>query len=341
MGEETSGFSRGLRASKLIQDASAFNVRPGDRCSLTSISIQDGVELQLWEASFATPLQIDILEDSERIHFTYVMQGGAQIEMASRRYGNGLEASSGTGVLHACPGEKGRFRQVGNYSSVVVMVRPDVFSGWSETAAAQVQDAVTRGQCLIGGVNGAELQRQARRLHRMLRLASSDSGAPQDTCGHLRLQIHGLSFVAEFLDRVNLGQERRLPLSREDRYRLERARELLLADLAKAPTLAELAAASGLGMVKLKRGFQVMFGTSVYGLFMQERMHEARRRLLLGGVSVTAVATDLGYTNISHFAAAFRKQFDVAPASIRNGAGGYLNDCQTVGSQHRSWSAPH
>ncbi|MBW7902540.1 MAG: helix-turn-helix domain-containing protein [Rhodocyclaceae bacterium] len=52
-------------------------------------------------------------------------------------------------------------------------------------------------------------------------------------------------------------------------------------------------------------------------LFMQERMHEARRRLLSGAGSVTEVATDLGYANVSHFAAAFRKRFGVNPASLK------------------------
>lgn len=317
MSDETIGPAQGLRASELMRDASALNRRPGDRCRLTQVSIQDGLELQLWEAAFASPLQMDIVEDSERIHFTYVTQGAAGIEMANRRFGGELAAMSGSGVVHACPGEKGRFRQAGNYSSVVAMLRPEVFFGWREAAATGIREAVAQGRCLVGGVKGTALQRQAWRLHRALGLGASDSGAMHGSCHSLHLHAQGLNFVAAFLDCLSDEPDQRPRLSREDRHRLQRARDLLLADLARAPTLAELAAASGLGLVKLKRGFRAMFGNSVYGLFMQERMHAARRRLLSDKATVTEVASDLGYTNISHFAAAFRKQFGVNPGTFR------------------------
>lgn len=102
-----------------------------------------------------------------------------------------------------------------------------------------------------------------------------------------------------------------------ERLKLYRARDILLADLGKAPLLPELAVRSGLSLNKLKRGFRALFGNSVYGVFMTERMCEAKRRLATGGITVTDVAMDLGYTNVSHFAAAFRRQFGVTPISVR------------------------
>lgn len=305
------GFLEGLKSSQLLRDAAVFNDRPGDRCRMSNREILDGVELQLWEASFSRPLQMEIEEDSDRIHFTYVLQGGATMEMRNRSYGGAREAVAETGVLHACPGERGRFSQAGDYSSIVVMVRPDVFMGWQEVAATRLRDAVAAGRCLVGGISGGDLRHRAWRLVCSLQAASPGSGLAD-----LHLQAETLGFVAAFLDRSNLLTERRPVLSREDRLRLERARDLLLADLSKAPALSELAAASGLGLVKLKQGFRVLFGCSVYALFLQERMLAAHRRLLSGGFSVTEVATDLGYSNISHFAAAFRRQFGVSPGEI-------------------------
>lgn len=45
-------------------------------------------------------------------------------------------------------------------------------------------------------------------------------------------------------------------------------------------------------------------------------MGEARRRLE-ADTPVMLVASDLGYTNASHFAAAFRKQFGIAPSALK------------------------
>lgn len=316
MGNEAGGLSQVLKSSVLMQDLSSFNARPGDCCRLTSVVLQEGTELQLWEASFDSPLQVDIVEDNDFVHFTYVIQGGAQMETLSQRFGQQLEVLPGSGVLHSCPGEKGRFRQAGQYSSVVAMVRPNVFLGWDEVATTCLKEVMSRGQCLVEGIKGRELQNQAWRLQRALNVISLSSDLRQEPCRDLHLQIHGLSFIAAFLEAVTQDMEQRPCLSREDRQRLTIARELLLSDLSRAPRLPELAKASGLGLSKLKRGFQALFGDSVYALFMHERMLEAKRRLQRGGSSVTEIAVDLGYTNVSHFAAAFRKQHGVTPAAI-------------------------
>lgn len=46
-------------------------------------------------------------------------------------------------------------------------------------------------------------------------------------------------------------------------------------------------------------------------------MNEARSELEGKGKTVTEVALDLGYSNISHFAAAFRKQFGINPGQMK------------------------
>lgn len=58
-----------------------------------------------------------------------------------------------------------------------------------------------------------------------------------------------------------------------------------------------------------------MFGTSVYGCFQEERMKRAMELLKNNNVTETAVA--LGYSNISHFSTAFRKQYSVLPKDAR------------------------
>ncbi len=61
------------------------------------------------------------------------------------------------------------------------------------------------------------------------------------------------------------------------------------------------------------------YGRSIYDCFQHERMQQARTELLRGRLSVAHVAADLGYSNPSHFSAAFRKQFGVNPSALRRG----------------------
>ena len=103
-----------------------------------------------------------------------------------------------------------------------------------------------------------------------------------------------------------------------DRLRL--AAEILERDLEHPPSLERLAAEVGLSETTLKRGFRREFQTSVFGYVRTRRMDKARRLIETGAATVLEAATLVGYTNPSHFAAAFRQQFGVNPKAFQLGA---------------------
>ncbi|MBK1650592.1 hypothetical protein CKO36_19065 [Rhabdochromatium marinum] len=131
-----------------------------------------------------------------------------------------------------------------------------------------------------------------------------------------RLLLHAatLDYLHWHLAAFRPNGETKRPSLRECQQ-LDRARDLLLHDLSTPPTIAELARAVGMNQYKLKVGFKKRFGCSIYALFQEERMQRARHLLQLHNVTETAVI--LGYTNISHFSAAFRKQFGCLPSRAR------------------------
>lgn len=114
-----------------------------------------------------------------------------------------------------------------------------------------------------------------------------------------------------------LGEER-MPvtsLPRAEVERLEYARELLLKELQHPPSIRELSRRCGLNERKLKEGFKLRFGTTVFGFVRHQRLSQARD-LLQGNASVMAVAQAVGYANPSKFAAAFRREFGMAPSAL-------------------------
>lgn len=98
---------------------------------------------------------------------------------------------------------------------------------------------------------------------------------------------------------------------------LNEARRLLINDLTNPPSLRELARSVGLGESKLKAGFKELFGQTVFGFFRTYRVDLARKMLLETTASVSEVAGEIGYTNISHFSAAFKERHGVTPSSYR------------------------
>ncbi len=102
-------------------------------------------------------------------------------------------------------------------------------------------------------------------------------------------------------------------LTPREKKRVTEARALLVADIHSPPTLAHLAGAAGLNENKLQAGFQEIYGKTVFDYFREHRMQIARRLLEKAETNVSETAWQIGYVNVSHFSAAFKKRFGVLP----------------------------
>lgn len=218
------------------------------------------------------------------------------------------------GSIQFAPGRHSRFHQQGACESVSVAVRPDMLQDWIGELDRPLRRSVESGACFMAGYRGARLHEAAYTLSRALKHAATTT--PVTAGASLVREGHALLLVGHFLEtgRASGGRQGRVVTHRQQ---LLAARDHLLADLARPPTLAQMALEAGISAIRIQRGFRELFGHSVYGLFQQERMREARRRLRAGGVTVMEVAFGLGYSNPSHFAVAFRKQFGVGPGEYK------------------------
>ncbi|MBN1141241.1 MAG: helix-turn-helix transcriptional regulator [Deltaproteobacteria bacterium] len=113
----------------------------------------------------------------------------------------------------------------------------------------------------------------------------------------------------------------RCRLGAVEKERILQAREILVRDMENPPGIEELALRVGLSATKLKRGFRQLFGTSVFDYFRNHRLEAARRILERSEMNVTGAALAVGYSNIGHFCAAFKRQFGFNPGHcLRHGA---------------------
>ncbi|MDM9379780.1 AraC family transcriptional regulator [Chlorogloeopsis sp. ULAP01] len=91
------------------------------------------------------------------------------------------------------------------------------------------------------------------------------------------------------------------------------AQEILLSRLENPPSSWDLAQTVGVSERTLRRGFQELLSTTVFGYLTSQRMEKAKNLLRSGKVTVAEVAMMVGYSNCSHFAAAFKRQFGITP----------------------------
>ena len=108
-----------------------------------------------------------------------------------------------------------------------------------------------------------------------------------------------------------------IPLSKTDIDRMMQVEAVLTRDIFEpAPTISQLAKMVSISESKLKKDFKLIYGQPVYEYFQKVRMQTAKDKLLTGGHSVKEVAMELGYSNLSNFTIAFKKEFGLLPSKL-------------------------
>ncbi len=101
-----------------------------------------------------------------------------------------------------------------------------------------------------------------------------------------------------------------------DREKILKARELLLQHIGEPITIRDLSRKVAINECYLKKGFKEMFGTTIFDYYQSQRMEHAKYLLYEKGLSVTDVSLMLGYSSISHFSTAFKKQTGLKPCEL-------------------------
>lgn len=95
--------------------------------------------------------------------------------------------------------------------------------------------------------------------------------------------------------------------------KIKRVESILKENMSEPPSIPVLSKMVGTNELKLKTGFKQIYGKTVYGYLMDYRMDSARLMLNEKDVQIKDVAFEVGYSNPSHFIAAFKKKFGVTP----------------------------
>ena len=105
-------------------------------------------------------------------------------------------------------------------------------------------------------------------------------------------------------------------LRSDDIERIREAKKILVNSLEDPPSLVELAMRVGINKNNLNRGFQQVFGTSVFSYLRIHRLELARDLLESKKMNVTEAALEVGYAQQSNFSKAFIKHFGIYPKDL-------------------------
>jgi len=165
--------------------------------------------------------------------------------------------------------------------------------------------------------DAAPLVERPRPLGDLQRQLAHDLLVPRytGTAGRLLSESHVLELLAH-----EVGTEAGAAdgsFEHEHETRMHHAAAIIRQRLDDPPTLQQLARAVGTNEFLLKRTFKKVFGTTVFGYLRACRMQTAHELLQARATTVADAAVQVGYVCPSRFAAAFRREFGVAPSAVR------------------------
>lgn len=122
---------------------------------------------------------------------------------------------------------------------------------------------------------------------------------------------------------INIGKNLEFPSKKPLSQAVLSAVDYIDANYACGPSIEEIAASCFLSPSRLGSLMKKETGFSPFDYVIERRIGDAQQRLMYGDQSISDIARDVGYPNLSSFSAAFSKRIGISPESFRRSCGAF------------------
>lgn len=206
--------------------------------------------------------------------------------------------------------------QPGRYKMVSCYVRPDLLR---ESFGMDVEQDMAR-QLLAprpGTMAMTEQKIDPEFLRRLRDLVEIRFTGPRDLPLAAARIIELLVLSVDAVDRGGRAEEQSIVFTARELAMFNRAREVLASDFSESQTIPRLARTLGTNATKLKSGFRLLYGTTIFAYRNRHRMDRAMELLVEGQIPIAAVAHAVGFRHQASFTSAFRGHFGLTPKQAR------------------------
>jgi len=125
-------------------------------------------------------------------------------------------------------------------------------------------------------------------------------------------------FLTHLYQKLNqLTEDDKIKISPDEIKRLMEVESYLVKDFSTPPPpISFLSRVAAMSTTTLKNKFKKLYGNNLYEYFQKSRMHRAKILLLSQKYSIKEIGSQLGYSNLSNFATAFKKEFNRLPSQL-------------------------
>jgi AraC-like DNA-binding protein len=144
---------------------------------------------------------------------------------------------------------------------------------------------------------------------------------PNDPLASTRRLAGIIHLIEKFLHSFLRQEQAALPrtVKKNDLESMQHVEHILSSKLEGFPSLESLAHEVFMSTSKLKNLFKQVYGHTLYDYYNKSRLQRARDLLITGQCSIKQAGSEIGFSNLSHFAKAFRKEFGILPRDLVKG----------------------
>lgn len=287
---------------------------------LESMRLPSGLVISRKDCALSRPMTSRYQQVSRTLGFSLILDGAfdvriPQLSVCDRVQSGSVWVSSGrlaSVTTRHVPGKR--------MTGIGLDLSPQMVEAWQEEAPEPLRRALRDALADQGGICAPytpmtpTIQRLALK---MLRCPTTS------LCMRLEYESMALSLLASLLSMGDGGLNLSVTERRQARQKrlIAEALDILHAEWRKPPTIAQLAARVGMNECYLKVGFKDVVGSTIGQYVRGLRMEQARQLLAKQGYTVQQAALEVGFSNPSHFSAAFRSYFGHRPSEAAITAG--------------------
>lgn len=124
-------------------------------------------------------------------------------------------------------------------------------------------------------------------------------------------------FFRSFVERIDQDNTFAKKVKPQDLEGLTVVEDLLTKSVdTQFPSVEELSRAAMMSCTKLKNSFKEVYGMKLYEYYNRNRLRKAKTMIESGRFSIKEAGMHIGFSNLSHFSRAFRKEFGVLPSEL-------------------------
>ncbi|KSV74443.1 hypothetical protein N182_27770 [Sinorhizobium sp. GL2] len=289
---------------------------PGEgRGSWRFLSPADGMFAVMTDCEYFTVRHERVVADG-MLEFHILLEGPVELSLPQ---GADAKAPSNVSLMvcHQAPGMSyDVVCQPGTYKMLSIYVQPEVLqeSFGLNSSGATAQQLLSPDE---GTMAMTERQIDPDFLWRLRDLFEIGFEARRDLPLAVACILDLVVRSVDALERGAEAEEKSVVFTARDLAMFERARDILATDFSESLTIPRLARKLGTNATKLKSGFRLLYGTTIFAYRNRHRMVRAMQLLAEDENSIAAVASAVGFRHQASFTSAFRGHFGVPPNQAR------------------------